>query len=153
MPQHRSHRVHLGVATGAVAAAGLNLFHDGDGRAHGEAAAAIFFGNESGEKSGLGQRRDELFRIGSLTVDPAPVLAGKIRAQRTHRLADRSEVGAFDHGLTSARPLLTATTSRSTTRERKLTTLPSRHISVRMVSPGNTGAEKRAANDLSLLVS
>jgi hypothetical protein len=42
-----------------------------------------------------------------------------------------------------------AITSRSTTRARKLTTAPSRHISVRMVSPGKTGAEKRPENDVS----
>ena len=58
-----------------------------------------------------------------------------------------SEPGhAADYSAISARPLLIATTSRSTTRERKLTTGPSRHISVRMVSPGNTGAENRAGD-------
>ena len=41
--------------------------------------------------------------------------------------------------------MLIAITSRSTTRARKLATLPSRQISVRMVSPGKTGAEKRPA--------
>src|SRR6185312_10457184 len=46
---------------------------------------------------------------------------------------------------TSARPLLIAITSRSTTRARKLAIPPSRQISVRIVSPGNTGAEKRPA--------
>ena len=75
--------------------------------------------------------------------------AGEIRAQRAHRFADRCEVGGLGHGRTAARPLLTAMPSRSTTRERKLTTSPSRHISVRSVSPGKTGAEKRQANETS----
>ena len=46
---------------------------------------------------------------------------------------------------TSALPLFNTTTSRSIARERNETTSPSRHISVRIVSPGNTGAENRRA--------
>ena len=113
-------------------------------------AAAVFFRDQRGEKAGLGQRGDEFLRIGALAVERAPVFAGKFRAQRAHRLAD---VGEFAGRrvcsvtcFTSARPLLMAMTSRSTTRARKLTTSPSRHISVRMVSPGKTGAENRPAN-------
>ena len=116
---------------------------------HGESAAAVFFRDQRGEKAGLGQSGDEFFRIGALAIERPPIFAGKIRAQRAHRVADRRKVGAFGHGFTSARPLLMATTSRSTTRARKLTTSPSRHISVRMVSPGKTGAEKRQANETS----
>src|SRR5258708_10212065 len=151
VPEHRSHGVHLRMAGGAVAARRLDLLHDGDGRAHGQPAAAILFRNEGCEKAGLGQGGDEFFRISALAIERPPILAGKTGAQRAHRLANRSEVGAFAHGFTSARPLLTAMTSRSTTLARKLTTAPSRHISVRSVSPGNTGAEKRQANDASLL--
>src|SRR5262249_24822206 len=47
--------------------------------------------NQCGEEAGLGQRRDELGRIGALAVEPAPVFAGEIRAQRAHRLADRRD--------------------------------------------------------------
>ena len=104
-------------------------------------------GISAARKPALVKRRDEFLRIGALAIERPPIFAGKIGAQRPHRLADRREVGAFGHGLTSARPLLMAMTSRSTTRARKLTTSPSRHISVRSVSPGNTGAEKRQAND------
>ena len=43
-------------------------------------------------------------------------------------------------------PLLSTTTSRSLTFERNDTTDPSFHISVTMVSPGKTGAEKRTSN-------
>ena len=149
VPQHRPHRIHLGVTAGAVAARSLDFLHDRGGRRHGEAAAAVLFRNKRGEKAGLGQCRDEFFRIRTLAIQPPPVFAWEIRAQRPYRLADRCEVGGFVHDVTSARPWLMATTSRSTTRARKLTTGPSRHISVRMVSPGNTGAENRQANDLS----
>src|SRR6202034_26829 len=125
---------------------GVDFFHDrGCGR-HREPATAEFFGYERGKKAGFGQSGDEFFRIGALAIERPPIFAGKIGAQRADRFADRREIGAFRHGRTAARPLLTAITSRSTTRERKLTTSPSRHISVRKVSPGKTGAENRAAN-------
>src|ERR1700690_1478149 len=42
-------------------------------------------------------------------------------------------------------PLLSTTTSRSFSLERKETMLPSTHISVTIVSPGNTGDEKRTS--------
>src|SRR5580704_10020952 len=45
-------------------------------------------------------------------------------------------------GTNAARPFVTTSTSRSRTRARKL---PSAQISVRIVSPGKTGAEKRAS--------
>jgi hypothetical protein len=48
-----------------------------------------------------------------------------------------------------ASPLLSTTTSRSTARARKETRSPSGHISVRMVSPGKTGEEKRTCRLLS----
>src|ERR1700722_9060362 len=141
------------MAGGAIAAGRLDLLHDGHGGAHGESAAAVFLGDQRGKKSGLGQRLDECLRVSALAIEFAPVLAGKICAERADRFADRRKLGAFIHDLISARPLLTATTSRSTTRVRKLTTGPSRHISVRRVSPGKTGAEKRQANDASFCVS
>src|SRR6185312_11695431 len=156
---------------------------------------AVFFRDQSGEKSRLGQCRDEFVRIGALAIERAPVFAGEVGTQRPHRFADRREIGAMTgmrlvrghdcirlkrtilhlsrlrgrsarearregacggkvcasleaagplptlprrrgrdfaaYALISARPLLMAITSRSTTRERKLTTAPSRHISVR----------------------
>ncbi len=109
-------------------------------------AAAVFFRNERGEIAGLGERGDEFLRIGALAVERAPVFAGEFGAKRAHAVADVGEVlavgGSLAHlqAFSSARPLLIAMTSRSTTRARKLTTEPpvvfSRHISVRMVSPG-----------------
>jgi hypothetical protein len=52
----------------------MDFLHDGDRRRHGETAAAVFFGNERGEKSRLGQRLNELSRIGAFAIDLAPVL-------------------------------------------------------------------------------
>ena len=48
-----------------------------------------------------------------------------------------------------ARPLFSTITSRSTTRARNETLEPSTQISVRIVSPGWTGNEKRSFRDLS----
>ena len=149
MAKKRAHRVHLRMTGRAVAAGGLDFLHDGGGRGHGQSAATVLFRYKSSEKASFGQRRDELGRIGALAIEPPPIFAGKIGAQCPHRFADRGEIGCVSHGRTSARPLLMAMTSRSTTRARKLTISPSRHISVRMVSPGKTGAEKRQANDAS----
>ena len=156
VPQHRAHGVHLRVAGGAVAAGGVHFFQDRGGRADAEPAAAVFFRDQRGEIAGFGQRGDEFGRIGALAVERAPIFAGKLGAQRAHAgFADVGVVGIVarlqlivgTHTI-SARPLLIAITSRSTNRARKLTTLPSRQISVRMVSPGKTGAEKRPAIDL-----
>src|SRR5262249_37794320 len=48
--------------------------------------------DQRGEESGLGQRRDELGRIGALAVERAPVFAGELGAERAHRFADLREV-------------------------------------------------------------
>ncbi len=144
--QDGAHDVHLRMTGGAVAAGGMNLFHDGSGGADREPAAAVFLRDEGCEIAGLGQGGDEFFRIGPLAIQRAPVFAGEFGAKRAHALADVGEaVVVFQRSLThavliyaaiSARPLLIATTSRSTARARKLSTAPSRQISVRIVSPG-----------------
>src|SRR5262249_59557875 len=121
-------------------------------------------GDGPGDVAGGGRRRTNLGGVRVLASGLPPILAGEPGAQRAHRLADRGEVVgvvglSFGHrsGLqrrkcrcgdycTSARPLLSAITSRSTTRAQKLTREPSRQISGRMVSPGNTGAENRPAS-------
>src|SRR5437588_504653 len=64
--------------------------------AHGAPAAAVLLRDEPGQEAGLGQRLHELGRVGALAVERPPVLAGKFRAQRPHRLAnlaDRLAVG------------------------------------------------------------
>ena len=81
-----------------------------------------------------------------LTLTDAAAVLEEIHACGSGlRSSDGTPAMAHHYSNTSARPLFRAVTSRSTTRARKLTTLPSRHSSVRMVSPGNTGAEKRPA--------
>ena len=97
-------------------------------------------GISAARKPALVKRRDEFVRIGALAIERAPVFAGKIRAQRAHRLADRRELGGFRHDLTSARPLLTAITSRSTTRERKLTTVA---VAPHLGAQGLAGKDRR----------
>ncbi len=84
VPQDRAHRVHLRVAGGAVAAGGVHFLQDCGGRADAEPAAAVFFGDQRGEIAGLGERGDELGRIGALAIERAPVFAGKLGAERAH---------------------------------------------------------------------
>src|SRR5262249_17432032 len=77
---------------------GLDLLHDRGGRLHGEAAAAVFLGDERGEKSGFGQRLHELGRVGALAIECAPILGREFSAQRSHGtadLADRPRVGCL----------------------------------------------------------
>jgi hypothetical protein len=124
----------------------MDFFHDRHRGRHGEPAAAVLFGDERGQKARLGQRRDEFRRIAALAIKLASVLHEKAGAHRAHILADRRVIG-FAHDRISARTLFIATMLRSGTSARKLTTLPSRQNSVRIVSPGNTGAEKRPENE------
>src|SRR6185312_16625110 len=94
VPQQRPHDVHLRMAGGAVAAALVHFLEDRRRGADAEAAAAMLLGDEAAEESALGQCLDEVPRISPLAVERAPVLAGKARAERGHRLADLSDVGA-----------------------------------------------------------
>src|SRR3974390_3387583 len=148
MPQDCAHGVHLRVAGGAVASGGMDFFEDGAGGADAEPAAAVVLRDQRGKIPGLRERGYEFGRISALSVERAPVFPGKFIAESAHAPADIGEFfglgAAFAHAsVTSARPWLIATTSRSTSRARKLITLPSRQNSLRMVSPGNTGAENR----------
>src|SRR5467141_3713810 len=136
----------------AIAAAGLNLLHDGGGLDQRKTAAAVLLRDERREEPSLGQRRHEFAWIGALAIELAPILARETGAQRTHGRADlRKLVGGMfglrrGHLLSASylalwnddllssprkrgrhyytaicpRPLLIATTSRSTTRARKL---------------------------------
>src|SRR6185437_11418007 len=150
VPQDRPHRVHLGVAGRTIAAGRLDFLQDRASRAQGKPAAAVFFRDQRCEIARLRERGNEFGRIASIAIVRAPIFAGKLGTQRAHRGADIGEVlvlrAAFTH-FTSARPLSITIRSRSITRARKLTTLrssvPARQNSVRTVSPGNTGAEKR----------
>ena len=91
VPQQRAHGVHLGMAAAAIAAGALDLFEDrGRGRER-QPGAAIFLGDQGREIAGLGQRIDELGRIGHLAVELAPVFAGELGAELRDRVADIGE--------------------------------------------------------------
>src|SRR5665213_2790917 len=148
VPQDRAHGVHLRVAGGAVAAGGLDFLQDRASSANRQTAAAEFLRDQGCEIAGFGERADEFSRISSFAIERPPIFAGKLGAQSAHRRADVGKVlmlgAALAHEpFTSARPLSITTASRSTAHARNLTTPASRQNSVRMVSPGNAGAENR----------
>ena len=62
-----------------------------------EAAAAEFLGDERGEEPASVSAATNSVGIGALAVEPPPILAGKARAQRAHRFADRCEIGGVGH--------------------------------------------------------
>ena len=92
VPQQRAHGVHLGVAAAAIAAGALDLFEDRGRGGQFQPGAAIFLGDQHREIAGLGQRIDEVFGVGHLAVELAPVFAGELRAQFGDGVAD---VGIF----------------------------------------------------------
>ena len=102
VPQHRAHRVHLGVAAAAVAARTLDLFEDRRRRRKLQARAAIFLGDQHREIAGLCQRVDERLGVGHLAIELAPIFAGKLRAQLCDGFADVGVIFAvvvFTHGV------------------------------------------------------
>ena len=88
MLQDRSHGVHLGVASAAVAAGAVDLFEDRNSRTHAEARSAVGFGDQDRQKPGFGEGPDELRRIAAFAVQLLPVLARKARAQTANGLAN-----------------------------------------------------------------
>src|SRR5665213_183705 len=70
---------------------------------------------------------------------------GKKQPHSPAQLRSAPVHGRADHPASVHLPLLRHTTSRSFSFERYDTIFPSTHISVTMVSPGNTGAEKRTS--------
>ena len=88
VPQHRAHRVHLGVTGRAIATRRLDLLHDGGRRRHGQAAAAVFLRDQRGQEPGVGERADELGRVGALAVERAPIFTGEPGAERANGFAD-----------------------------------------------------------------
>ena len=81
MPQDGAHDVHLRVAGGAVAALGVDGLQDRRGGRQRQAGAAVLLGDQCGEIAGLGQRVDELGRIGAVAIQLAPVFAGEAGAE------------------------------------------------------------------------
>src|SRR5262249_56860532 len=75
-----------------VAAGGVDRRDERRGGRHAQAAAAIVFRDQRGEKTRLRERRDELGRIGALAVEVAPIFAWKLGAKGANGLADLREV-------------------------------------------------------------
>jgi hypothetical protein len=101
------------VAGGAIAAGCLDLLHDGGRSRHAQPAATVLFRDQRGEEPCFGERRDEFAGIGALAIESAPVFAGKLGAERPHRLADLRELlGRLLH-LSFSHLLQTASADRS----------------------------------------
>src|SRR5215212_5413583 len=94
--EHRAHRVHLGVASGAVAAGALHLLEDRGGRRQRQPRVALYFQDQHREVAGLGERVHELAWVAVLAIELAPVFARELRAQPDHRLADLGVVAALE---------------------------------------------------------
>jgi hypothetical protein len=89
VPQHRAHRVHLGVAGAGVAALVVDLLQDDRRVADAQAAAAVLRRDQGGQPAAFGEGADELLRVRLPGVDLAPVLAREPAAEIRHALADR----------------------------------------------------------------
>jgi hypothetical protein len=66
----------------------VDLLEDHRGRAQRQAGAAVFLRDQRAEEAGLGERRDELGRVGLAFFQVAPIGAGESLADAAHRLAD-----------------------------------------------------------------
>ena len=88
VPQNRAHRIHLGVAGGAVAAGFLDFLHDGGGGGDAETAAAEFFRYQHRQEAGISQLFHKFGRIGALAVLFAPVFAGEPGTELLYGIAN-----------------------------------------------------------------
>src|SRR5581483_10551318 len=95
--QDSAHDVHLGMARPAVRAGAVDLLHDDRGLRDTEPRAAVLGGDQSREPTRLGERRDEILRVGLVPVDPAPVLVGESGTQLAHATA-KLLLGDVTHG-------------------------------------------------------
>src|SRR3546814_5847536 len=98
MFQDRAHRIHLRVASAAVAARAVDFFEDRGGRRQAEPGPAILFGDEDRQEARTGQCADELGRIDAVAVERLPIGAGKIGAEAADRFTDRSEARRVGKG-------------------------------------------------------
>ena len=76
--QHGAHDVHLRMAGARVAAGRMDFLERRRGGTQRHAQPAVFLGDQRSEKTGLGQRRDELGGISLLFLERAPIAAWKI---------------------------------------------------------------------------
>jgi hypothetical protein len=84
--QQGAHGVHLRVAGGGVPAAGVDLLQDQAGLHQSEPAAAVVGRDQQGEPAARCQGLDELLRIGSFRVEPAPVSLREAPAELPDRV-------------------------------------------------------------------
>jgi hypothetical protein len=81
VPQDRAHHVHLRVTGRRVPTGTVDLLHDHARLADAEPEAAVLGRDQRREVPGVGERVDELLRVGPLPVQPPPVLVRKPGAQ------------------------------------------------------------------------
>ena len=98
VPEHRAHGVHLGVAGRRVAARLVHGLEDRAARRQRQAGAAVLLGDQRAEIAGLGQRLDELGRVGAVVIELHPVGIGKLIADVPHALADLAPAGIEGDG-------------------------------------------------------
>src|SRR6266511_3959532 len=104
MSQQRAHRVHLSVRGRRVPTGRVDLLDDESGLRDAEPSTAVFGRDERPEPAGVGERAYEPLGVFARAVQLAPVVAGELRAERTHRRADRlllvgpSEVHRYSRG-------------------------------------------------------
>ena len=111
--------------------------------------AGRFDGHGDGILVPVGDRSLALAETSETGIEPGMGLGNNPALQTQARHVAAKGVDPNRHGQTiSTRPLSSTVTRRSRARERKDTTSPSRQISVRISSPGYTGAEKRSVSDL-----
>ena len=94
VPEQGAHRVHLGMAGGPVAAAGVDLLEDGRSRRQPQPAPAIGLRDQAGEIAGLTKRLDERLRI----------FASARRARASRGPESGRRAGAPRRGLPGDRP-------------------------------------------------
>src|SRR5581483_12364481 len=88
VPEHRAQGVNLSVAGGGVAALLVDGLENGAAGRDRQPRAAVLLRDQGTQVAGLGQRIDELERVGTLVVELHPVGVGILLADPPHPLAD-----------------------------------------------------------------
>ena len=82
MPQHGPHRVHLRVAGGGVGSGAVDLLQDDAGLADPQPHPPVLLGDQARQVARLGQRVDELVRVGAGFIRCPPVVVVEAGAER-----------------------------------------------------------------------
>lgn len=88
VPQDRSHRVHLGVTGGGVAAVAMDLLEDNRSGREVQPRPAVFLRYHRREIALADERVDEFLRVGAALVEIAPVRPRILRADPRDTVAD-----------------------------------------------------------------